>query len=152
MGHPMIDALVRAAVLLPVLALPACSLWAPRVEMADTAPIVVAAEPRPAAHGSIFQSASYRPLFEDYRARLAGDTLTVMINENRVNGMASDSRSVNLRELALAHSYDLHVSSVSANWTDGTINVHVRIDGLLPTDKEILLINNPYQCQFDAVV
>ena len=81
-----------------------------------------------------------------------GDTLTVKINENRVNGMASDSRSVNLRELALGHSYDLHVTSVSANWTDETIYVHVRIDGLLPTDKEILLINNPYQCQFDAVV
>ena len=81
-----------------------------------------------------------------------GDTLTVMINENRVNGMAGDSRSVNLRELALGHSYDLHVTSVSANWTDETINVHVRIDGLLPTDKEILLINNPTQCQFDAVV
>jgi flagellar L-ring protein precursor FlgH len=81
MEHPMIDALRRAAGLLPVLALAACSVWAPRVEMADTAPVVVAVEPRPAANGSIFQSASYRPLFEDYRARLAGDTLTVMIIE-----------------------------------------------------------------------
>ena len=33
------------------------------------------------ANGSIFQSASYRPLFEDHRARLVGDTLTVQIVE-----------------------------------------------------------------------
>jgi flagellar L-ring protein FlgH len=45
-----------------------------------------AARPRPApatapANGSIFQAASYRPLFEDRRARLVGDILTVQINE-----------------------------------------------------------------------
>ena len=32
-------------------------------------------------NGSIFQSTQYRPLFEDYRARLIGDTLTVQIIE-----------------------------------------------------------------------
>lgn len=31
--------------------------------------------------GSIYQSASYRPLFEDHRARLVGDTLTIQIVE-----------------------------------------------------------------------
>ncbi|MGS0758837.1 flagellar basal body L-ring protein FlgH, partial [Roseateles sp. GG27B] len=31
------------------------------------------------SNGSIYQSASYRPLFEDHRARLVGDTLTVQI-------------------------------------------------------------------------
>ena len=35
----------------------------------------------PPANGSIFQAASYRPLFEDHRARLVGDTLTVQIVE-----------------------------------------------------------------------
>ena len=74
-------ALASAAGLLSALLLPACSIWSPRVEVADTAPVVVAAEPPPANNGSIFQSASYRPLFEDYRARLAGDTLTVQIVE-----------------------------------------------------------------------
>jgi flagellar L-ring protein precursor FlgH len=37
--------------------------------------------PQPPTNGSIFQSASYRPLFEDNRARLVGDTLTVQITE-----------------------------------------------------------------------
>ena len=32
-------------------------------------------------NGSIFQSGQYRPLFEDYRARLVGDSLTVQIVE-----------------------------------------------------------------------
>jgi flagellar L-ring protein precursor FlgH len=45
-----------------------------------------AASPQPApaaapANGAIFQSASYRPMFEDRRARLVGDTLTIAINE-----------------------------------------------------------------------
>ena len=38
--------------------------------------------PVPEIHnGSIFQSAQYRPLFEDYRARLVGDSITVQIAE-----------------------------------------------------------------------
>ena len=32
-------------------------------------------------NGAIFQAAQYRPLFEDYRARLVGDSLTVQIVE-----------------------------------------------------------------------
>lgn len=35
----------------------------------------------PATNGAIFQSAAYRPLLEDRRARLVGDTLTIVINE-----------------------------------------------------------------------
>jgi flagellar L-ring protein precursor FlgH len=34
-----------------------------------------------AANGSIYQSDRYRPLFEDHRARLVGDTITVQIAE-----------------------------------------------------------------------
>ncbi len=38
--------------------------------------------PVPVAHnGAIFQATQYRPLFEDYRARLVGDSLTVQIVE-----------------------------------------------------------------------
>ncbi|MEO5696410.1 MAG: flagellar basal body L-ring protein FlgH [Burkholderiaceae bacterium] len=40
-------------------------------------PIVVAT----VNNGSIFQASQYRPLFEDHRARLVGDTLTVQIIE-----------------------------------------------------------------------
>ena len=40
-------------------------------------PVVVAT----ANNGSIFQAGQYRPLFEDHRARLVGDTITVQIAE-----------------------------------------------------------------------
>ena len=40
------------------------------------APIVA-----PATNGAIFQAATHRPLFEDRRARLVGDTLTIAIEE-----------------------------------------------------------------------
>jgi len=69
-----------AALLLAPLA--GCVFWGPRVQMADTAPVLVAPPPVAApANGSIFQAAAYRPLFEDHRARLPGDTLTVTIVE-----------------------------------------------------------------------
>ena len=54
----------------------------PHVEVAKALP--AKAQPvamPPAANGSIFQSTQYRPLFEDHRARLVGDTLTVQIVE-----------------------------------------------------------------------
>ena len=35
----------------------------------------------PVSNGSIFQAGQYRPLFEDHRARLVGDSLTVQIVE-----------------------------------------------------------------------
>ena len=60
----------------------ACGILFPRVEVADTAPPapVVTAAPTP-LNGSIFQAGSYRPLFEDHRARHPGDTLLVQIVE-----------------------------------------------------------------------
>jgi flagellar L-ring protein precursor FlgH len=75
-----------AAALAALLALGGCAsvneYRAPRVEMPDTAPVLPAAMPAPAsANGAIFQGATYRPLFEDHRARLPGDTLTVQIVE-----------------------------------------------------------------------
>ncbi len=36
--------------------------------------------------GAIFQSGYYRPIFEDRRARLPGDALTIVINEKTVAG------------------------------------------------------------------
>ncbi len=63
-------------------ALTGCSTLFPRVELAETAPPLPAAIPETkGGNGSIFQAGSYRPLFEDHRARLVGDTLTVQIIE-----------------------------------------------------------------------
>lgn len=52
-------------------------------------PVVLA----PVASGSIYQAASYRPLFEDHRARLVGDTITVQIVE-KVSATQSSSSSI----------------------------------------------------------
>jgi flagellar L-ring protein precursor FlgH len=54
----------------------------PPVEVGATPPVVAAApSAAPPANGAIYQAAAYRPLFEDHRARLPGDTLTVQIVE-----------------------------------------------------------------------
>ncbi|MDY7578302.1 flagellar basal body L-ring protein FlgH [Herbaspirillum sp. RTI4] len=45
----------------------------------------------PANNGAIFQSAAYRPMLEDRRARLVGDTLTIVIAENTTAVKAAGS-------------------------------------------------------------
>jgi flagellar L-ring protein FlgH len=69
---------------LAVLALAGCStLNAPaKVDVAEpTAALPIAQPAQVLNNGAIFQAAQYRPLFEDHRARLVGDTLTVQIVE-----------------------------------------------------------------------
>ena len=72
----------RGALWLGVFALAGCEAMRPKVDVAlptTAAPVPIAA---PATNnGAIFQAAQYRPLFEDHRARLVGDTLTVQIVE-----------------------------------------------------------------------
>jgi len=64
----------------------------PRVDMADTRPVqAVPALQAPPTNGSIFQMSHYRPLFEDHRARLVGDTLTVNIVEKVTASQSSNS-------------------------------------------------------------
>jgi flagellar L-ring protein precursor FlgH len=56
----------------------------PRVDMPNTTPVAPTAMPTPVpavANGAIFQGTTYRPLFEDHRARLPGDTIMVTIVE-----------------------------------------------------------------------
>jgi flagellar L-ring protein precursor FlgH len=50
----------------------------------------MAAAPQP-ANGAIFQAASYRPMFEDRRARMVGDIVTIVINEKTSAGKSSGS-------------------------------------------------------------
>lgn len=59
-----------------------CSTMDPKVEVAGPTSLHPPAQPvAQAANGAIFQAAGYRPLFEDHRARLPGDTLTINIVE-----------------------------------------------------------------------
>lgn len=56
--------------------------------------VAQAARPAPIPNGAIFQAAAYRPMFEDHRARLVGDILTIMINEKTTAAKAAgDSAS-----------------------------------------------------------
>jgi flagellar L-ring protein FlgH len=71
-----------------------CAYVYPRVQIEDaTPPHVSAAAPVHAVNGSVFQAASYRPLFEDHRARVVGDTLTVSIVE-KVSATQKSTSSV----------------------------------------------------------
>ena len=68
--------------LLLALALPGCALYDPRLGMQPPPPILPPpAATTPATSGAIYNASSYRPLFEDHRARLIGDTLTIAIVE-----------------------------------------------------------------------
>jgi len=74
----------KALVLLGGALLSACQVLNPRppVDVAE----VTYARPEPIVapvvnNGAIFQATQYRPLFEDHRARLVGDSLTVQIVE-----------------------------------------------------------------------
>ncbi len=54
------------------------------------------ATPQPHQNGAIFQAETYKPLFENYRARAVGDVLTIVISEkvsaDRANA-SSDNKS-----------------------------------------------------------
>jgi flagellar L-ring protein precursor FlgH len=88
--------LIRGATAVLGLALAGCAAVNPRppVDVAETmyaAPEAVAA---PAINnGAIFQPGAYRPLFEDHRARLVGDALTVRIVE-KVSASQTSSSSI----------------------------------------------------------
>lgn len=89
--------IMNARLLRFVLPLCAASLFA----ACGTTPSTIAQGPNtarpqvPAAavpgNGAIYQSASYRPLFEDRRARQVGDILTIVINEKTQAGKAASS-------------------------------------------------------------
>ena len=66
---------------------PPVDLAAVRYARADE---VVAVAP---SNGSIYQAASYRPLFEDYRARMKGDSLTIQIVE-KINATQRSTSSI----------------------------------------------------------
>lgn len=67
----------------------------PRVDM-QPAPVVQMPEPLPATanNGAIYQNTSYRPLFEDHRARQVGDIVTVQITE-RVSASQTSTSELN---------------------------------------------------------
>jgi flagellar L-ring protein precursor FlgH len=66
----------------------------PKVDVAQPTSVRPAPIEVPAVNnGAIFQAAAYRPLFEDHRARLVGDTITVVIVE-KVSATQTSSSTV----------------------------------------------------------
>lgn len=66
----------------------------PPVDMSGpTSARPIAVQAPAVSNGSIFQASQYRPLFEDHRARLIGDALTVQIVE-KVSASQSSTSSV----------------------------------------------------------
>jgi flagellar L-ring protein FlgH len=86
--------LLTAALVLLAGALAGCETFVqPQVAVADTTPVLPPPLPPMPASGGIYQAASYRPLFEDHRARLVGDTLTVNIVE-KISAVQKSTSSV----------------------------------------------------------
>jgi flagellar L-ring protein precursor FlgH len=86
-------AVIAAAVLV---ALSGCEHLNPRPPVYIATPIYVAPPVIPVAtvnNGSIFQAEQLRTLFEDYRARLVGDSLTVQIVE-KVSAVQKSTSSI----------------------------------------------------------
>lgn len=90
---------MKTLLLLLMLALSGCATTPSSIVVQPTTavarpPIAVV----PTANGAIFQAAAYRPLFEDRRARMVGDILTITINERTTAAKAgneSTSKSTN---------------------------------------------------------
>jgi len=87
--HFPLSTLSRVTALAVAMACTACQYLpqAPKVDLVEApAPRQSAMASTPAiaipATGSLFQQASFRPAFEDRRARLVGDTVTITIIEN----------------------------------------------------------------------
>ncbi len=64
----------------------------PRLDPPPAPPVPSAFVVASAQPGAIFRDGTYRPLFEDRRARFVGDLLTIQINE-RINAQKSASSS-----------------------------------------------------------
>ncbi|HEX6707707.1 MAG TPA: flagellar basal body L-ring protein FlgH [Albitalea sp.] len=86
----------RSALLAAAICLAGCSTMNPRPQVDVAEPTTALPQPVAAPvvnNGAIFQAGQYRPLFEDHRARLVGDTVTVQIVE-KVSASQKSSSTV----------------------------------------------------------
>ncbi|MBR7798782.1 flagellar basal body L-ring protein FlgH [Undibacterium sp. FT137W] len=73
------------------LVLAACAVTPAPIVNQPTMAYAQTAKPQREANGAIFQASTYRPLFEDYKARHMGDILTIAISENTSAAKAAAS-------------------------------------------------------------
>lgn len=159
-SHPLI-LVVAAASLAACTTIPETIVQHPTT--AQPQPIPVA----PPANGAIFQAGAYRPMFEDYRARMVGDILTIAINEKTsagksalTSGSKDGSTSSSVSKLfgvpsstvgkigvgaSTANEFEEKGTQASSNTFSGTITATV-ID-VLPNGN--LLVSGEKQIAFD---
>ncbi len=80
-----------AVMILSIVLLGGCAVVPDTIVQKPTNAKPPQAAPAAPANGGIFQATSYRPLFEDRRARLVGDVLTIAINEKTNAGKQTGS-------------------------------------------------------------
>jgi flagellar L-ring protein precursor FlgH len=90
----LLAAMLKHLPLLGAVALAGCSVVPSSIVLQPTGARPAAPPAPPAADGAIFQSAAYRPLFEDRRARLVGDMLSIVITE-KTNAVKAGASSGN---------------------------------------------------------
>ena len=85
------NALQRLGLAAALMALAACGTTPSSIVGQPTTARPQAQAAQAASNGAIFQAGSYRPLFEDRRARQVGDVLTIVINEKTQAGKQASS-------------------------------------------------------------
>ena len=139
------------------LSLGACSTFIPHVDMPEQTSVRQAAPSTQMAMasptGSLYSPATFRPLFEDQRARFVGDILTIQISEqinaaqaNSMSASRSDSTSIDVPLIQgfFGGSRDLRAMNASASSSkdfsgDGASSASNKFTGTLTvTVSEIL--------------
>jgi flagellar L-ring protein precursor FlgH len=89
-----VTAFALVATITMVSGLTGCATAPSSIVQMPTTAVPSPARIAPQANGAIFQVSAYRPMFEDRRARLVGDLLTISINEKTTAAKAAgDSAS-----------------------------------------------------------
>lgn len=135
----------RIVLLLPAVLAAACStVTVPPVEMHQPGAALAPQAPAAAAtRGAIFQAAGHRPLFEDRRARLVGDTLTIQIEEqvsasqqstsklDRSGSLSASASAVPFASAGLLGRLNADATSKTANNADGKTDSSNSFSGII---------------------
>ena len=79
----------RITPILVFLALAGCAVNQPPIVHQPMSVRPPASQAEPAADGAIYRPTAYRPLFEDHKARLVGDVLTIQLSERTAASKSS---------------------------------------------------------------
>ncbi len=107
--------LSSAVVVVALQAFAGCASVPDSIVMQPTTARPQPAMPTAGANGAIFQAAAYRPLFEDRRARMIGDTITIAIVEKTAAGKqaASDGSKTGSVSSAITKLFGTPASTVN---------------------------------------